>query len=68
MSTKLGGPGGADRPRIYLDEEWERVYWSETFGVSADGLERVLREIGDDAADVKRYFAAQRAAGERRKA
>jgi len=54
MSDNLKDRGPRDRSRIDINEDWECRYWSEKFGISADELRRVVREVGDRVQDVER--------------
>jgi hypothetical protein len=54
MPDNLTERGPRDAKRISLDERWEREYWSKTLGVSEQELERVVREVGPMADDVRR--------------
>jgi len=48
-----------EQPEIYvitLTEEWEVRYWSDRLGVRPRDLKRAVREVGNNAEDVKRYI------------
>ncbi len=41
---------------VTLTEEWEVRYWSSRFGVRPRVLKRAVREVGNNAEDVRRYI------------
>lgn len=46
-------------PDVYvvtLREQWEVMYWSNRFGVRPRDLKRAVRQVGNNAEDVKRYI------------
>ena len=48
-----------EQPDVYvitLREEWEVRYWSNRLGVRPRDLKRAVREVGNNAEDVKRYI------------
>lgn len=52
--------GGRDRERVALGQEHEVRYWTHTLGVSREELAAAVREVGDDAAAVRRRLAGSR--------
>ncbi|MGN6196840.1 MAG: DUF3606 domain-containing protein [Ginsengibacter sp.] len=51
-------PGGMDRRRISLTEDYELRYWANKFGISRDELKKVVREVGDNPQAVEDYIKA----------
>jgi hypothetical protein len=47
-----------DRTRINMSEDYEVAYWTRELGVSKERLERLVREHGDRADDVRRALGA----------
>jgi hypothetical protein len=41
---------------VTLTEEWEVRYWSNRLGIRPRDLKRAVREVGNNAEDVKRYI------------
>lgn len=54
MSDDKTKPGGQDRTRISLEEDYEVRDWSERFGVSEDRLRAAVDKVGNQADDVER--------------
>jgi hypothetical protein len=54
MSDHSRESGERDADRIDVNHEAECRYWSEKFGVSADRLREVVREVGPGVSDVQR--------------
>ena len=52
MSDDKSKPGGQDRTRISLSEDYEVRDWSEKFGVSEDELRASVGRVGNNADDV----------------
>ena len=48
--------GPRDKTVIYLGAEWECLWWCDQLGVTAQTLERAVREVGPMAADIKRHL------------
>lgn len=53
MADNLQKAGAQDRSRINVNERWELEYWTKELGVSADELERVVKEVGPSASAVR---------------
>jgi hypothetical protein len=49
-----------DRSVVCLAHEWECRWWSDRFGVTADTLRAVVRQVGPMVADIERHFAIRR--------
>lgn len=54
MSDDKNQPGGQDRKRISLSEDYEVRDWSQKFGVSEDRLREAVGKVGNMADDVER--------------
>jgi len=52
MSDDKSKPGGQDRTRISLSEDYEVRDWSKKFGVSEDELRASVGRVGNNADDV----------------
>lgn len=51
MSDDKTLPGGQDRTRINLSEDYEVRYWTEKFGVSKEELEKAVHAAGSTSVD-----------------
>jgi hypothetical protein len=49
-------PGGQDRTRISLNEDYEVRDWSKKFGVSPDELKAAVKAVGSDAKAVEAFL------------
>ena len=56
MSDDKSKPGGQDRKRINVDEDYEVRDWSKRQGVSADKLRAAVKAVGDRVDDVERHL------------
>jgi len=56
MSDDKSKPGGQDRKRINLDEDYEIRDWSKRLGVSADQLRAAVKAVGDRVDDVEKHL------------
>jgi hypothetical protein len=56
MSDDKSKPGGQDRKRINVDEDYEVRDWSKRLGVSADQLRAAVKAVGDRVDDVERHL------------
>jgi len=56
MSDDKSKPGGQDRKRINLDEDYEVRDWSKRLGVSADRLRAAVKAVGDRVDDVEKHL------------
>lgn len=54
MSDDKNQPGGQDRKRISLEEDYEVRDWSQKFGVTEDELRAAVGRVGNMAEDVER--------------
>ena len=43
---------------VYLRRHWERRWWSDRLGVSADAIDAAIGKVGPMSHDVRRYLAA----------
>lgn len=49
-------PGGQDRKRINVNEDYEAREWSKKFGVSQDELKKAVAKVGSSAEAVKKHL------------
>ena len=56
MSDDKTRPGGQDRKRINVNEDYELRDWAAKFGVSAERLREAVLLVGDHADEVERYL------------
>lgn len=56
MSDDKSKPGGQDRKRISLSEDYEVRDWSKKFGVSKEELTAAVKKVGNVAADVEAHL------------
>ncbi len=54
MSDDKSRPGGQDRSRISLYEDYEVRDWRRKFGVSEDRLRQAVQKVGNSAEAVER--------------
>jgi len=59
MADDKGKPGGQDRTRIHVNEEYELRYWSKKFGVSAEQLKAAVKAVGTNVQDVQMHLKGQ---------
>lgn len=45
-----------DASKISLSEDYEVVYWTKKFGISADGLRDAVNAVGNGAAAVENHL------------
>jgi hypothetical protein len=57
MSDNTQSPGGQDRKRINIHEDYELRDWSQKFGVTREELKAAVRAVGDQADKVKDYLS-----------
>lgn len=60
MSDDKSKPGGQDRERISLAEDYEVRDWAAKFGVTEDALKTAVARVGDRAEDVQRELGGRR--------
>ncbi|MDM0052966.1 DUF3606 domain-containing protein [Variovorax sp. J22R115] len=53
-------PGGQDRTRINIHEDYELRDWSRKLGVSPEILQAAVRAVGTHAATVEQHLKGQR--------
>jgi hypothetical protein len=56
MSDDKTKPGGQDRNRISLSEDYEVRDWSNKFGVTPDELKAAVKAVGNDAKAVEAHL------------
>ena len=49
-------PGGQDRKRINVNEDYELRDWSKKFGVSPEQLKKAVSAVGNNADNVKKHL------------
>ena len=49
-------PGGQDRTRINVNEEYEVRDWSKKFGVTTEELKKAVAKVGTSAEAVKKHL------------
>lgn len=52
--------GPADASRINLNEDYERRYWAEAFGVSEQRLREAVQAVGVSAEAVRQFLLRHR--------
>ncbi|MFS2122856.1 DUF3606 domain-containing protein [Pseudomonas sp. Pseusp97] len=52
--------GPADASRINLNEDYERRYWAEAFGVSEQRLREAVHAVGVSAEAVRQFLLRHR--------
>jgi hypothetical protein len=56
MSDDKTKPGGQDRSRISLSEDYEVRDWSKKFGVTPAELQAAVKAVGNQAAAVEAHL------------
>ncbi len=56
MPDDKSKPGGQDRKRINVNEDYELRDWSKKFGVSPEELKKAVSAVGNNADDVKKHL------------
>ena len=56
MADDKSKPGGQDRTRININEDYELRDWSKKFGVSPEELKKAVAKVGNNAADVMKHL------------
>jgi uncharacterized protein DUF3606 len=56
MPDDKSKPGGQDRKRINVNEDYELGDWAQKFGVSKDELKIAVKAVGDQASAVAKYL------------
>lgn len=49
----LKSKGPQDRTRISLSEKWEINYWTQSFGISKEELEKAVAKVGNSVEKVR---------------
>lgn len=57
MSDNTRSPGGQDRKRVNVNEDYELRDWSKKFGVTPGEIRAAVRAVGDLAENVKEYLS-----------
>lgn len=57
MSDNTQSPGGQDRKRVNVNEDYELRDWSKKFGVTPGEIRAAVRAVGDLAENVKEYLS-----------
>jgi hypothetical protein len=52
-------PGLMPQVQVNLQERWERVFWCERFGTTADQLQAAVRAVGPAGDAVATYLTAR---------
>jgi len=58
MADDKSKPGGQDRTRINVDEDYELRDWSKKFGVTGDQLKAAVKAVGTSATAVEKHLKA----------
>ena len=58
MADEKSKPGGQDRTRINVDEDYELRDWSKKFGVTGDQLKATVKAVGTSATAVEKHLKA----------
>jgi len=56
MSDDKSKPGGQDRTRIDVNEDYELRSWSKKFGVSVEELRAAVKVVGSSVAAVQLHL------------
>ncbi len=56
MADDKTKPGGQDRKRVNLSEDYEVRDWAKKFGVSEGELRKAVGAVGNDAAKVEAHL------------
>jgi len=59
MSDDKSKPGGQDRRRINVNEDYEVRDWSKKFGVTAELLKAAVEAVGTDAQTVEKHLKSR---------
>lgn len=60
MSDDKTNPGGQDRSRISLNEDYEVRDWAKKFGVSAAELRAAVKAVGNGASAVEAHLKGKK--------
>ena len=56
MADDKSKPGGQDRTRINVNEDYELRDWSKKFGVTPEQLKAAVQAVGTSAEAVEKHF------------
>ncbi|HEY9065107.1 MAG TPA: DUF3606 domain-containing protein [Burkholderiaceae bacterium] len=56
MADDKSKPGGRDRNRINMNQEYEVRDWSRRLGVSPEQLKEAVKAVGPNAKDVEAHL------------
>jgi hypothetical protein len=59
MADDKSKPGGQDRKRINVNEDYEVRDWSKKFKVSPEELKKAVAKVGDSAEPVKKHLGGR---------
>jgi hypothetical protein len=59
MADDKSKPGGQDRTRVDVHEDYELRDWSKKFGVTADQLKAAVKAVGTNAKAVEDHLKGQ---------
>ena len=59
MPDDKSKPGGQDRRRINVSEDYEVRDWSKKFGVSAEQLKAAVEAVGNDPQEVEKQLKSR---------
>ena len=59
MADNRDQPGGQDRKRINVNEQYEVQDWAKKFGVSADKLKEAVQAAGTWSDDVEKHLKSK---------
>jgi len=59
MPDDRSKPGGQDRRRINVNEDYEVRDWSKKFGVSAEQLKAAVEAVGTDPQEVEKQLKSR---------
>jgi hypothetical protein len=59
MPDDKSKPGGQDRRRINVNEDYEVRDWSKKFGVSAEQLKAAVEAVGNDPQEVEKQLKSR---------
>lgn len=60
MSDDKSKPGGQDRTRISLSDEYEVTDWANKFGVSREELISAVNKVGPEASAVEAHLKSSK--------
>jgi hypothetical protein len=63
MSDSTKSPGGQDRRRINVHQDYELRDWSKKFGVTPDELKKAVEAVGDQADKVEEHLKGRGSRG-----